>query len=522
MDNVVINITEITDSVQVNVNEAITQVFTDGVTVTGNGTISNPLVAAAGSGDMLRATYDPTNKNADAFSMENMVEGATKKILTSAERTKLNNLSGTNTGDQDLTPYLTSATAAATYQPIGAYLTTISGLNISQLTNDSGYITSAALSPYLTATAAAATYQPIGSYLTSISGLNISQLTNDSGYITSAALSPFLTTTAAAATYQPILVSGTTIKTINGTSLLGSGDITISAAAALSSITAATSSNIIHNGNFTQEWTWNSISNQSGLKLSSTANGVTTNKTQKLFESVLTGAMFHTTNTSYAGYFDNQQTGGGTYGIYARGYIAAQLEGIVNINGWLNINNLKISNNSGVTYITPSSNQDIVIGQGGLRVLFQLNGAATAFALTTKVSGTSYVYGLGCVFQSGNYLSEKTTAALIERNSDKLMFSSNSGLPGNYNTFTPTFQLTIAGATNNVGIGTTSPDVSAKLDVSSTTQGFAPPEMTATQASAISTTSRKLIIYVTDTNGTFTSAGLWMWTGATWKLILAQ
>ena len=146
MDNVVINITEITDSVQVNVNEAITQVFTDGVTVTGNGTISNPLVAVAGSGDMLRATYDPTNKNADAFSMENMVEGATKKILTSAERTKLNNLSGTNTGDQDLTPYLTSATAAATYQPIGAYLTTISGLNISQLTNDSGYITSAALS----------------------------------------------------------------------------------------------------------------------------------------------------------------------------------------------------------------------------------------------------------------------------------------------------------------------------------------------------------------------------------------
>jgi hypothetical protein len=204
MDNIVINITEITDSVQINVNEAITQVFTDGVTVTGNGTISNPLVAVAGSGDMLRSTYDPTNKNADAFSMENMVEGATNKILTSAERAKLNNLSGTNTGDQDLTPYLTSATAAATYQPIGAYLTTISGLNISQLTNDSGYITSAALSPYLTATVAAATYQPIGSYLTSISGLNISQLTNDSGYITSAALSGLVPET------RTITINGTT------------------------------------------------------------------------------------------------------------------------------------------------------------------------------------------------------------------------------------------------------------------------------------------------------------------------
>ena len=102
------------------------------------------------------------------------------------------------------------------------------------------------------------------------------------------------------------------------------------------------------------------------------------------------------------------------------------------------------------------------------------------------------------------------------------MFSSNSGLSGNFNTFTPTFQLTISGATNNIGIGTTSPNASAKLDVSSTTQGFAPPEMTATQASAITTTSRKLIIYVTDTNGTFTSAGLWMWNGTTWKLILAE
>ena len=55
-----------------------------------------------GSGDMLKATYDPTNKNADAFSMDNMVETATKKILTSAERTILGNTSGTNTGDQDL------------------------------------------------------------------------------------------------------------------------------------------------------------------------------------------------------------------------------------------------------------------------------------------------------------------------------------------------------------------------------------------------------------------------------------
>ncbi len=480
MDNVVINITEIQDNVQITLNECITEVATDGITITGNGTISNPLVAVVGSGDMMRATYDPNNKNADAFSMENMVEGATNKILTSAERTKLNNLSGTNTGDQDLTPYLTSATAAATYQPIGSYLTSISGLNISQLTNDSGYITNAALSPYLTATAAASTY-------------------------------------------QPILVSGTTIKTINGNSLLGAGDITISAAAALSSITAATSSNTINNGNFTQEWTWNSISNQSGLKLSSTANGTTSNRVQKLFESVLTGAMFNTSNSSYAGYFDNQQTFGAAYGIYARGYVAAKLEGFVNINGALNINTLRIwNNNNNASYITPLSNQILVIGGGGDAIFNSLSGSARAFTICKKISGSKYVYGMGMVYGAAGYLSESTTNIFIERDGGNMLLSANAGLPGNSNTFTPTFQLTISGATNNIGIGTTSPDVSAKLDVSSTTQGFAPPEMTATQASAISTTSRKLIIYVTDTNGTFTSAGLWMWNGTTWKLILAQ
>ncbi len=57
-------------------------------------------VTIPGGGDMLTSTYDPTNVSWDAFDMENMVEGATNKILTTAERTKLTNTSGTNSGDQ--------------------------------------------------------------------------------------------------------------------------------------------------------------------------------------------------------------------------------------------------------------------------------------------------------------------------------------------------------------------------------------------------------------------------------------
>jgi hypothetical protein len=50
---------------------------------------------AAGNGDMFAATYDPNTVAGDAFDMDNMVEGATTKIMTAAERTKL---SGIETG----------------------------------------------------------------------------------------------------------------------------------------------------------------------------------------------------------------------------------------------------------------------------------------------------------------------------------------------------------------------------------------------------------------------------------------
>ena len=452
-----------------------------------------------GSGDMLRSTYDRTNVNASAFDMENMIEGATKKILTSAERTKLNNLSGTNTGDQDLTPYLTSATAAATYQPIG-------------------------------------------SYLTSISGLNISQLTNDSGYITSAALSPYLTTSAAASTYQPILVSGTSIKTINGTSLLGAGDITISAAAALSDITDATAAHTINNAAFQQEWKWDSLGSGIGLKISTASTAATAN-TQVLMELRKTGV------TSDAGYGSTllnviNEDGNPSYVTKAAHFEAKNFAATFGKTGiGTGYGNVAILGNSKlhflhngvqsayiyrlynapILHIVPPPEGSVNIGTGSLNMISFDKGA---------VAGNSFM-GVGYssttkqtqVFGGDPYLGYRaasTHAGVIENESGVLKFSANTGLLGGYNNFTPTWQLVLHGANNNVGVGTLTPNTSAKLDVSSTTQGFAPPEMTATQASAISTTTRKLIIYVTDTNGTFTSAGLWMWNGTTWKLILAE
>lgn len=72
----------------------------------------------AGSGDMQASTYDPNDVAADAFDMDNMTQGTTNLFITSAEKTVLDNTSGTNTGDE---------TAATIKSALG--ITTLSGSN---------------------------------------------------------------------------------------------------------------------------------------------------------------------------------------------------------------------------------------------------------------------------------------------------------------------------------------------------------------------------------------------------------
>jgi hypothetical protein len=55
-------------------------------------------------------------------------------------------------------------------------------------------------------------------------------------------------------------------------------------------------------------------------------------------------------------------------------------------------------------------------------------------------------------------------------------------------------------AAGNVGVGTSSPNAAAVLDVSSTTQGFLPPRMTTTERNDITTPPAGLMVYNTTTN----------------------
>lgn len=128
--------------------------------------------AGSGSGDMLKSTYDPNNKNADAFDMTNMIEGTLNKIFTATERTKLGGI------------------ASGAEVNVNADWNATSG--DAQILNKPTIPT------------------------------QLSQLIDDSTHR--------LVTDTEKSTWnekQNALVSGTNIKTINSTSLLGSGNISL-------------------------------------------------------------------------------------------------------------------------------------------------------------------------------------------------------------------------------------------------------------------------------------------------------
>jgi hypothetical protein len=70
---------------------------------------------------------------------------------------------------------------------------------------------------------------------------------------------------------------------------------------------------------------------------------------------------------------------------------------------------------------------------------------------------------------------------------------------------------TTLSAQNNVGIGTTTPNASAALEVQSTTQGMLIPRMTSAQRTAIASPASGLLVYQTD--GT---AGFYYYSGSAW------
>jgi hypothetical protein len=80
----------------------------------------------------------------------------------------------------------------------------------------------------------------------------------------------------------------------------------------------------------------------------------------------------------------------------------------------------------------------------------------------------------------------------------------------------PPTQLHLA-TTGRVGIGTSTIEETAKLQIESTTQGFLPPRMSGSEAEAISSPAEGLLIYCNNPNGSvITSRGWWGFDGTNW------
>ena len=281
---------------------------------------------------------------------------------------------------------------------------------------------------------------------------------------------------------------------------------------ALDKISDAVDTNTINNGNFKQEWQWNSLANNTGFKLSSSSGGPL-NTVNKLFECELTGAMPASGNSSYAGYFKNTQTGG-AIGLYAEGPTTA-INAVGNIN---TSTGFYINNDFGIfgSTVRAASSSRLNLRGDNLINFQNIDGTINYASINNITDNVRQSLLFNGVYVYGQFYCSATTSAMVERSSDKLIFSANSGLTAN-TSFTPNNIMTVYGTNSNVGIGTTSPVASAKLEVSSTTSGFLPPRMTATQASAISTPAQGLMLFVTDTDGTFTSVGWWGYNGSTWE-----
>lgn len=118
-----------------------------------------------------------------------------------------------------------------------------------------------------------------------------------------------------------------------------------------------------------------------------------------------------------------------------------------------------------------------------------------------------------------------TVIGSVDLSSSLLFMGYNNNMANGYHRFS--VQSVNIGYFNTSGLvtepgkvgsfGLTTPNASAILSATSTTQGFLPPRMTAAQAGAIASPAEGLLVYVTDTDATFTTKGWWGWNGSAWE-----
>ena len=326
-------------------------------------------------------------------------------------------------------------------------------------------------------------------------------------------------------TKQETLISGTNIKTINGSSILGSGNITVSGgSSSLSGLTDATTASTLANGTNVITWNWSGLSaGTKGLIFGGTdilVNGITigVGKNQNTSNVAIgynalnasTGGLYNTAIGSNAlnkltNGLANTAIGESSLGTLTTGVsniaigrqaLAVTSDGLENIGigdfsltsmatayGNVAIGRNALANLNTGNFNVAIGNSALVATKGGNNTGIGHN---AGYNLTTGTNNTiiGYYTGLGITTGGKNTIIGANISGLATSLSNTIILADGDGVIRYY--------CNSAGST---GIGTSTPSSSAKLDVSSTTQGVLLPRMTTTQKNAISSPAEGLEVY---------------------------
>jgi hypothetical protein len=294
---------------------------------------------------------------------------------------------------------------------------------------------------------------------------------------------------------------------------------------ALSSLTSATATNTIDNGGFKQTWTWNGLTgNNTGLEISTNAplsswnNGslIKLIKYGDILANIFDKSVLLDINNESFGASSSPVGIKVRAGTYANHTLGIAIEVGVRT-GFKEDGNIQINSNSYLKFMNAAHDNYAYIRQFYHYKQFRIASEPTGVILYYSngwynigfdekwkhsfsfVGTTRMMYALNADVSASSYGAVTTHASAIEHNNGVLQFACNTGLTPNSG-FTPNWMLALNGSTSNVGVGTTTPNASAMLDVSSTTKGFAPPRMTTTQRDAIASPMAGLMLYNTTDN----------------------
>ena len=335
------------------------------------------------------------------------------------------------------------------------------------------------------------------------------------------------TLTQAGTTLQPTLVSGTNIKTINGTTILGSGNIVTPTTSPSGVAGAIQFSNGSAFASDAANLFWDDTNNRLGIGTNAPTRQV------ELVGSVASPA--------YLAVRYGTATGGGP--VLALDAGSAGLNYLIisttSSNGSVGANALGIfdgtdyrvvlkSGNLGIGEVAPSARLQVK-GSGSTSATTSLlvqNSAGTQLFKIDDVgdatmgfgnSNTAKLFfqyplmGGGIIFGDGLGGSSVYGRVSLDRGSGEMRVGAVSN--GGYflTLYSNGSEAVRIDTVQSIGIGTTTINASAKVQVDSTTKGFLPPRMTTTQKNAIATPAAGLVVYDNTTNK------LCCYNGSTWN-----